>query len=232
MEGRVILSKLQEKIGVNFSDERILFKAITHKSYVYEKGTESNERLEFLGDAVLNLIVTEFLYEHFPELDEGDMAKMKSMLVGIEILYKIGKKLNVGEFLLLGKGEEKTAGREKKRLIGSAVEAIIASIYIDRGFEKAREVVIRWIKPFTKHFRKGKEIFRDWKSKLQEVTQREKKGLPEYKVVKEFGPPHIRRFRIEVWIEGEKVASATGSSKKEAEQKAAKNALKKLVLFK
>lgn len=232
MEGRVILSKLKERIGLNFSDESLLFKAITHKSYAYEKGTESNERLEFLGDAVLDLIVTEFLYEKFPELEEGDMAKLKSMLVGIETLYKIGKKLDVGEFLLLGKGEEKTAGREKKRLIGSAVEAIIASIYIDRGLEKAREVVIGWIKPFTRNVRKGKGIFRDWKSRLQEVIQREKRSLPEYNVVKEFGPPHNRKFKIEVWIEGEKVASATGSSKKEAEQKAAKNALKKLGLFK
>ncbi len=232
MEGRVILSKLQEKIGLIFSDEKILFRAITHKSYAYEKGTESNERLEFLGDAVLNLIVTEFLYEHFPDLEEGDMSKLKSMLVGIETLYKIGKKLSLGEFLLLGKGEEQTAGREKKRLIGSAVEAIIASIYIDKGLEKAREVVVRWIKPFTKGIRKGKEIFWDWKSKLQEITQREKKGLPEYNVAKEFGPPHNRKFRIEVWIEGKKIASATGSSKKEAEQKAAKNALKKLFLSK
>lgn len=232
MEGRVILSKLKERIGLNFSDENLLLKALTHKSYAYEKGTESNERLEFLGDAVLDLIVTEFLYEKFPELEEGDMAKLKSMLVGIETLYKIGKKLDVGKLLLLGKGEEKTAGREKKRLIGSAVEAIIASIYIDRGLEKAREVVIGWIKPFTRNVRKGKGIFRDWKSRLQEVIQREKRSLPEYNVVKEFGPPHNRKFKIEVWIEGEKVASATGSSKKEAEQKAAKNALKKLGLFK
>ncbi len=231
MEGRVILSGLQEKIGINFSDEKILLKALTHKSYAYEKGTESNERLEFLGDAVLNLIVTEFLYENFPELEEGDMSKLKSTLVGIETLYKIGKKMNIGEFLLLGKGEEKTAGREKKRLIGSAVEAIIASIYIDKGIEEVKKVIIRWIKPFLRNMRKSGEINKDWKSKLQEIIQKEKKVLPEYKVVKEFGPPHNRKFKIELWIEGERLSSATGTSKKEAEQKAAKNALRKLGLL-
>jgi ribonuclease-3 len=231
MEGRVILSRLQEKIGINFSDEKILLKAITHKSYAYERGTESNERLEFLGDAVLNLVVTEFLYENFPELEEGDMSKLKSTLIGIETLYKIGKKMNIGEFLLLGKGEEKTAGREKKRLIGSAVEAIIASIYIDKGFEEVKRVIIRWIKPFLRNIRKSGQITKDWKSKLQEIIQKERRVLPEYKVVKEFGPPHNRRFKIELWIEGERLSSATGTSKKEAEQKAAKNALKKLGLL-
>lgn len=228
MEGRVILPELQEKIGLNFSDERILLKAITHKSYAYEKGTESNERLEFLGDALLNLIVTEFLYQNFPELEEGAMSKIKAGLVGIETLYKIGKKLSIGEYLLLGKGEEKTAGRKKKRLIGSAVEAIIAGIYIDKGFEKTKETVIRWIKPFTRNIKKGKDVSRDWKSSLQEIVQKYKGILPEYKVVKEMGPPHNRKFRVELWIGGEKLSSATGNSKKEAQQKAAKYALKKI----
>ncbi len=228
MEGRVILSQLQEKIGINFSDEKILLKAITHKSYAYEKGTESNERLEFLGDAILNLIVTEFLYGNFPELEEGDMSKLKSRLVGIEILYKIGKKLNIGEFLLLGRGEEKTAGREKKRLIGSAVEAVIASIYIEKGFEQAEEIVIRWIKPFIKNIRKGEEVSKDWKSILQEFVQKSKWSLPEYRVAKEIGPPHNRKFKIELWIGERKISSGTGNSKKEAQQKAARNALKRM----
>ncbi len=228
MEGRVILSQLQEKIGVNFSDEKILLRAITHKSYAYEKGTESNERLEFLGDAVLNLIVTEFLYKNFPELQEGDLSKLKSRLVGMETLYKIGKKLNIGEFLLLGIGEEKTAGREKKRLIGSAVEAIIASIYIDKGFEKVKEIAIRWIKPFLKNIRRGGEVSRDWKSILQEFVQKNKWTLPEYKVVKEMGPPHNRKFKIELWIGEKRISSGTGSSKKEAQQRAARNALKRM----
>lgn len=228
MEGRVILSELQKKIGLNFSDEKILLKAITHKSYAYEKGTESNERLEFLGDAILNLIVTEYLYRNFLELEEGDMSKLKARLVGIETLYRIGKKLNIGEFLLLGKGEEKTAGREKKRLIGSAIEAVIAGIYIDKGFEKTKEVVINWIKPFTRNIQKGSEISRDWKSTLQELAQRNKWNLPEYRVVKEIGPPHSRKFKIELWIGDKKISSATGNSKKEAQQKAAKNALKRM----
>lgn len=231
MEGRIILPELQKKIGLNFTDEKILLRAITHKSYAYEKGTESNERLEFLGDSLLNFIVTEFLYKNFPELEEGEMSKIKSGLIGIETLYKIGKKLEIGKFLLLGKGEEKTAGREKKRLIGSAVEAIIAGIYIDKGLEKTKDTVIRWIKPFTRNIKRGKEISKDWKSSLQEIAQKYKWGLPEYRVVKEMGPPHNRKFKIELWIGGEKMSSATGSSKKEAQQKAAKYALKRISIL-
>lgn len=228
MEGRVILSELQKKIGLNFSDEKILLKAITHKSYAYEKETESNERLEFLGDAILNLIVTEYIYKNFPELEEGDMSKLKARLVGTETLYRIGKRLDVGKFLLLGKGEEKTEGREKKRIIGGAIEAIIASIYLDRGFEKTKEVVINWVKPFTRNIQKGSEISKDWKSSLQEIVQKNKGSLPEYRVAKEMGPPHKRRFKIEIWVDGRRISYATGNSKKEAQQKAARNALRKI----
>ncbi len=228
MEGRISFSELQKRIGFKFSNENLLLKALTHKSYSYEKGTECNERLEFLGDSLLNFIVSDYLFKNFPELKEGDMSKLKARLVGMETLYKIGRRIGVGEALLLGKGEEKTAGREKKRLVGSTVEAIIASIYLDSGYENAKETVIRWIKPFLRTVKKGLELSNDFKSLLQEFVQKKKLGLPEYRVADESGPPHKKRFKIEIWIENKRISSSTGSSKKEAQQKAAKIALKRL----
>ncbi|MGQ9619166.1 MAG: ribonuclease III [Candidatus Aminicenantia bacterium] len=224
MEGGLNLSLLEKKLGIEFIDKNLLIKALTHKSYAFENEEESNERLEFLGDSILNSIVSGFLFINFPEMEEGEMSKLRARLIGTETLYKIGKKMRIGEFLLLGKGEEKTAGREKKRIIVSAVEALIAALYLDRGYESTKDLVIKWIKPVLGG--KSLRISTDYKSILQELVQKKKMGLPEYRIVKESGPPHNKIFKIELWVEGRKISSSHGKSKKEAQQKAAKIALK------
>jgi ribonuclease-3 len=223
------LSILQKRLGYTHKPQR-LRQALTHKSYLNEskeKGIEDNERLEFLGDAVLDLIISEVLVERFPNAPEGDLSKMKARVVSEATLARVAREIDLGQFLLLGKGEERTQGREKSSLLADAMEAVIAAVYLDLGFPAAREVIL---KAFTLPMEEltGPEVIVDYKTDLQEFCQREFETLPVYRVVQESGPDHQKVFEVEIQILDALYGIGSGKSKKEAEQKAAQITLERL----
>ena len=227
------LSKLQELLGYEFGDITLLERALTHRSWAYENSdfTEGvsrelqNERLEFVGDSVLGLIVAEQLYAQNPDLSEGDLTLMKHHLVSSETLAEVAKKLDLGSFLRVGKGEEKTGGRRKQAILADTLEAIIAAIFFDSDYNGARDFVADLLADNLD--RATPSDSQDFKTMLQESLQAQKRNVPEYKVVKTDGPPHRRRFTVEaIWDEG--IAVGTGNSIKAAEMEAASVALKEL----
>lgn len=221
------LKELESKIGASFFSEQILDQALTHSSFVNEyrrQDTKDNERLEFLGDAVLKLIVSHYLFDKFPERAEGELTKIRAAVVSDLALSEIGRKLGLGSYLLLGRNEKLSGGDRKKSNIANALEAVIAAVYIDHGMEKARAIVINLLKEsIDKASAEGFII--DYKSALQELCQKSKWGLPFYRVEKELGPKHKRIFLIEVRVKNQKFGTGRGLSKKEAEQNAAKDTL-------
>lgn len=224
------LSAFQKGLPYLFTEPRRLQQALTHKSYLNEskdKSLKDNERYEFLGDAVLDLIVSEELVERFPDAPEGDLSKMKAKVVSEGTLARIAKEVGLGNFLFLGKGEERTLGREKNSLLADAMEAVIAAIYLDGGLDAAREVVLR---QFDRPLREAIQADRstDYKTELQEWCQREFETLPIYQVIQESGPDHQKTFEVEIRIEGALFGVGIGRSKKEAEQKAAEATLERL----
>ena len=221
---------LQKKLSYYFINIDLLLEAITHKSYVNENpdlNYKDNERLEFLGDAVLDLSISSYLVENFPHYQEGELSKIKSMMVSEASLAKIAAELDLGEYLLLGKGEEHTGGRKKESLLANALEAVIAAIYLDGGLPAAdgfiRMVFVAQIQTIT---REG--ISLDYKTDLQEYCQGHDLELPSYRVSKEMGPDHKKTFEVELLIDGEVLGLGIGKNKKEAEQRAAKETLKYL----
>ena len=225
-----LIRDLQKRLSYNFINVDLLREAITHKSYVNENpdlNAKDNERLEFLGDAVLDLSISSYLVENFPYYQEGELSKFKSMMVSETSLSKIASDLDIGEYLLLGRGEEHTGGRKKESLLANALEAIIAAIYLDGGLPAAdgfvRMVFVAQIQTIT---REG--ISLDYKTDLQEYCQGHDLALPTYRVSKEIGPDHKKTFEIELLINGEVLGLGIGKNKKEAEQRAAKEALKYL----
>jgi ribonuclease-3 len=224
---------LEDRIGYRFRDRGLLEHALTHRSRAHEDitgGVADNESLEFLGDAVLGFIIAEALFREYPDLDEGQKSKIKASLVSATTLALVGERLDLGPFLLLGRGEEKTGGRKKTALLADACEAIIAAVYLDGGMEAARDLVLRevWsLRTELSHQQAGAltALTGDFKSALQELLQSQERGLPEYRIVGESGPDHRKVFDVEVWVAGEVVARADGRSKKEAEQRAAQLAL-------
>ncbi len=225
-----LIRDLQKRLSYNFSNIYLLKEAITHKSYVNENpnfNIKDNERLEFLGDAVLDLAISSYLVENFPLYQEGELSKFKSMMVSETSLSKIASELDIGEYLLLGRGEEHTGGRKKDSLLANALEAIIAAIYLDGGLPAAdgfvRMVFVAQIQTVT---REG--ISLDYKTDLQEYCQGYDLDLPTYRVSKETGPDHKKTFEVELLIKGEVLGLGIGKNKKEAEQRAAKEALKYL----
>lgn len=231
--------ELQERLGYRFRDPRFLTTSLTHSSAVPElraasentAGTtevEDNERLEFLGDAVLDLLASEYLLEKFPTWSEGQLSRSRAYLVNAQALEVAARKLGIGQFLRLGRGEEKTGGREKAAIIADALEAIVAAIYLDSGLDAARELLRRVL--FEAVLEGGGESIADSdrKSALQELLQ--SKGHPpaDYRLAGETGPDHQKLFYVEVWSLGELLASGEGNTKKEAEQKAARAALQRL----
>jgi ribonuclease-3 len=232
--------RLMERLGYEFRDPSLLDRALTHSSAVPElraaRGEEisfagsrvqDNERLEFLGDAVLELLTSEFLLTHFPEWSEGQLSKSRARIVNAHSLEIASRNLNLGERLRLGRGEEKTGGREKPALLADAFEAVVAAIYLDGGLAPARELLKRTV--FLLVSEDGERISEsDRKSALQEFLQGKGGQLAEYRLAGESGPDHQKTFLVEVWIKGECMSSAEGSTKKEAEQKAARSALDKL----
>lgn len=232
--------RLMERLGHQFREPGLLDRALTHSSAVPElraargedisfAGSEvqDNERLEFLGDAVLELLTSEFLLTNFPEWTEGQLSKSRARIVNAHSLESAARALNLGEHLRLGRGEEKTGGREKPALLADAFEAVVAAVYLDGGLESARSLLEKTV--FLQASEDGERIAEsDRKSALQEFLQGKGGQLAEYRLAGESGPDHQKTFLVEVWVKGECMASAEGSTKKEAEQKAARRALEKL----
>lgn len=228
------LAPLEQQLRYHFRDRGLLEHALTHRSRAHEDvtgGVVDNESLEFLGDAVLGFVIAEALFRECPQYDEGQKSKVKASLVSAVTLAKVGERLDLGPFLLLGRGEEKTGGRRKTALLADACEALIAAIYLDAGLDAARDFILREIWTMQGELtRPGllTALTGDFKSALQEALQAQERGLPDYRIVGEAGPDHRKVFEVEVWIAGAVVARAEGRSKKEAEQQAARLALAKL----
>src|SRR5271169_3351244 len=234
--------RLKERLGYEFRDPKLLDRALTHSSVVPElraaRGediafagsiVQDNERLEFLGDAVLELLTSEFLLSHFPEWTEGQLSKSRARIVNAHSLEIAARGLGIGDHLRLGRGEEKTGGRDKPALLADAFEAVVAAMYLDGGLHPVRELLKRTV--FMLALENGERISEsDRKSALQEFLQGKGDQPAEYRLAGESGPDHQKTFLVEVWVKGERMASAEGSTKKEAEQKAARSALEKLLL--
>jgi ribonuclease-3 len=234
--GRVVpfgaeFEPLERAIGYRFRDRGLLEHALTHRSRVHEDasgGVFDNESLEFLGDSVLGLVIADMLFRQFPEHNEGQKSKLKASLVSAASLARLGDRIRLGDFLILGRGEEKTGGRRKHALIADCYEALIAAIYLDGGIEPAKGFIERQFEALIDEAgRTGAHaaFTEDYKSALQEWLQSHDRGLPVYRLAAEAGPAHRRHFEVEVLVNGEPVARAEGRSKKEAAQAAAKTAL-------
>lgn len=220
----------QQRIGYSFSEPDILRRALTHKSYSHEAKDEAvrhNETFEFLGDSVLGFVIGDLLFRHFPQLDEGALSKMKAYLVSAPSLAGKARDYGMGEVILLGVGEEKTGGRKKDSLLANLFEAVVAAIYLDGGIERARELIERTFSDAIRSIDEQDLLFHDYKTALQELAQGRGLQLPEYNVVGELGPDHDKTFVVEVKV-GSHLTRGEGSSKKEAQQQAAKHALEVL----
>ncbi|WP_019152818.1 ribonuclease III [Robertmurraya massiliosenegalensis] len=221
--------EFQDKIGVQFTNVKLLIQAFTHSSYVNEhrrKPYDDNERLEFLGDAVLELTVSQFLYNKYPTMSEGELTKLRAAVVCEPSLVAFANELTFGEYVLLGKGEEMTGGRTRPALLADVFEAFIGALFLDKGID----IVVQFLEKvvFPKIDAGAFSHVMDFKSQLQEHVQRDSSGVIEYKVLQEKGPAHNREFISQVNLNGEEVGVGTGRSKKEAEQHAAQMALEKL----
>ncbi len=221
------LQRLAQQLA--FRDLSLLRRALTHRSYLNENPgfTQDNERLEFLGDAVLDCIVSDWLYQHYPEMREGEMTRIRSALVRTERLADFARSLQLGEALLLGRGEENNGGRERTPLLCDAFEALVGALYLDRGLEHVREFVLPFLEENIYEALYQPEIL-DPKSTLQNWTQKHGKGTPQYEIVDASGPDHNKTFTAEVYIRGECYGSGQGSSKHQAEEAAAIDALRQL----
>lgn len=214
----------QKKLGYEFSDITLLKKALTHTSYANENSTESYERLEFLGDAVLQLLTSRYIYMNYPHFTEGKMSRMRANIVCETTLCQIAQKLSLGDYALLGKGEELTGGRQRPSILADMVEATLAAIYLDGGIDKAREVIFDAYGHIIDAAAQGKLNF-DYKTALQEKLQEDGSIKIEYRLTGEEGPAHDKRFFMEVIAAGKRLGEGTGKTKQEAQQNAAKNAL-------
>lgn len=221
--------QLQKEIGIRFRDESVLRQAFTHSSYVNEqrgKRISDNERLEFLGDAVLELTVSQFLYKTFPKMSEGEMTKLRAAIVCEPSLVKFAELLNFGDIVLLGKGEELTGGRQRPALLADVFEAFIGALYIDQGLDAVFNFMEKYVYP---RIDKGEFTqVTDFKSQLQEYVQQDNLGEIQYRIIQEKGPAHNREFVSEVLLNNLQLGVGIGRSKKEAEQQAAARALIKL----
>ena len=220
--------ELEAGLGYTFQDRELLKNALTHSSYANEnraQGIADNERLEFLGDSILGFVVAEYLYRNFPGKPEGELTRMRADLVCETNLARQAKTIRLGEFLLLGHGEEQSGGRERASIVSDAVESVIAAAYMDGGFSAARDIIDRLIlgeKP------SGKLLITDFKTELQELVQRKPNQELRYELVSESGPDHAKVFTVAVMLNGQVVGLGSGHSKKEAEQSAARTALEQM----
>ncbi len=219
------LNAFEEKIGYSFKNKNLLHEALSHSSYANEckKGRCSNERLEFLGDSVLSIVISEHLFKNFRHLPEGDLTKIRASLVCEKALFEFSKQISLGDYILLGKGEENTGGRNRPSIVSDAFEAVIAAVFLDGGMETAREYVLGFIpKDLDKNSAKK---LQDYKTILQEIIQRNPEEKVEYVLRSQSGPDHDRHFVVEVCLNTNVIGHGEGHSKKQAEQQAAKEAL-------
>jgi len=222
------LTDLQNKIAYTFTNEKLLKHALAHSSFANEHRNEvpgSNERLEFLGDSVLELISAEFLYSHYQHLPEGTLTKMRAMLVCESALFGYAKEFALGNYLLLGHGEERAGGRERPSTVADAFEALLAAIYLDGGLEKATAFALPFLEKGAKEIAESSNRY-DYKTALQEIAQKNPGELIHYELVGSSGPDHARTFEVQCFLNSNLLGTGTGKSKKEAEQMAAKEALK------
>ena len=232
-EETAVVGRFEERFSLEFLDKTLIATALKHRSYLNmtnEPRNLSNERLEFLGDAVLDLVVTHFLYRKFPKKTEGHLSKVKSILVSKPVMADLANEfMNLGDIILMNHGEEKTGGRQRKSILADAFEAIIGAIYLDKGLAAAEAFIQQYIlADYKRILRKG--LYKNFKSILLEHAQGIGEGLPEYRVVEEKGPDHAKEFIITVSIGTNLLGEGRGNSKKIAEQEAAKHAVRKLEL--
>ncbi len=224
------LHDLELKLGYTFKNAQLLSQALTHSSHANEKssGEEDNEQLEFLGDSVLGFLVSDFLFRAHPKLTEGQLSKLKGFFVSSANLVKYAEQVHLGDYLQLGKGEEKTGGRTKQALLVDALEAVLGGIYLDGGIEEARRVMLHFFEPQIEDVEESGRQLTDFKTALQEQLQARHLGRAEYMVASEEGPDHQKLFTVEVIIDSESVARGAGLTKKAAEQAAAREALERV----
>lgn len=217
---------LSKKIGYRFKNPELLVQAFSHSSYVNEQNNpefKDNERLEFLGDAVLDLAISHILMGRFKDASEGELSKFRAMVVDESGLFHVALTLGLGRYLLLGKGEEQSRGREKPSILADTTESVIGAVYLDGGFDKALKMIRRTFADLLEKVGTY-ELHSDFKSLLQEFTQQTRKTLPRYQIVEESGQAHKKTFKIALILKGKKISEGEGSSKKEAEQNAAREA--------
>ena len=221
-------SDFEKKTKIIFKDKDLLRQAFIHRSYINENGAASlahNERLEFLGDAVLELIVTDFLYRKYPSYAEGELTALRSALVNAIIISEVALKIGMNDFLLLSKGETKDTGKARQYILANTYEAYVGAVYLDQGYEVANQFITKTLLPHTEEI-VSKKLWRDAKSLVQEKAQEFVNFTPAYKVLHELGPDHDKHFTVGIYFGGELIAEGKGKSKQEAEQKAAEAALK------
>lgn len=220
------MNDLQDKIGYHFKNIALLNEALTHSSYANEhkaKHIKYNERLEFLGDAVLSIVVSDYIFKNCPQLPEGELTKLRASLVCEKSLYEFAKKINLGSYILLSKGERNNGGADRASILADAFEALIAAIYIDGGFSAASKHILNFVIPEIKNSKNRKS--NDYKTTLQEIIQKNPGEMLEYVLVSESGPDHNKHFVSEVHLNSNVIGKGGGKSKKEAEQQAARQAL-------
>ncbi|MDO4944391.1 MAG: ribonuclease III [Ruminococcus sp.] len=225
MDEQQNLLDFQKKIDYRFKDEKLLYEALSHSSFANEnkKHRNSNERLEFLGDSVLSIVVSDYIFEHFKHLPEGELTKLRASLVCEKALYEFSKKIELGKYIFLGKGEEMTGGRERASIVSDAMEAVIAAIYLDGGIECARKHIMNFLpEDITPEHT---TTFHDYKTVLQEIIQKNPEERIEYFLKDEEGPDHDKKFTVQVLLNNNVIGTGVGRSKKNAEQNAAKEAL-------
>lgn len=226
-ERKAVMKNVQEKIGYTFKNVNLLETALTHSSYANECKKENNERLEFLGDSVLSVIISDYIFRRLPNVDEGWLSKYRATLVCEQSLNEISKKISLSKFILLGKGEEMTGGRQRASIVSDAFEAVLAAIYLDGGMETARKWVIDLMREAINEVVTG-HGYADYKTMLQEALQKGTQGKVTYRTIGESGLDHNKVFEVEVLVDDVPKNKGTGHSKKEAEQNAAHTLLKSL----
>ncbi len=223
----VPVEELDRALGVSFSDTALREAALTHRSYAFERGlSATNERLEFLGDSVLGLVVTDMAYRSYPDMPEGSLAKLRAAIVNMVALADVARSLGLGQLVLLGKGEEQSGGRDKSSILADALEAVFGAVYLDLGLGTATELIERLFRPRMEAYVRG-EGDRDYKTILQELASQELRAMPDYRI-EERGPDHEKEFTATVFLAGEPMGTGSGRSKKEAEQQAAREAHRRL----
>lgn len=218
------MKELQKKIGYTFKNEKLLEEALTHSSFTNGKHLKSNERLEFLGDSVLSIVVSKYLFENLTNMPEGQLTKIRAGVVCENALYPFARKIDLGKYIFLGKGEEMTGGRDRHSILADAFEALIAAIYLDGGIEAARSFILPFIPPLEK-LANGKFLLGDYKTVLQEIIQQNPEEKIAYEIAAESGQAHNKQFTANVLLNGQVIGTGIGKSKKEAEQNAAKEAI-------